>query len=146
MKDGAKFVAYFGAAAWDGQTVEDTDYTSSAIVMDLSGDIDKNWEDTWEDGVFGGNTLSYLLNADELTNTEVDIKNFILNEKTGTVSQGTIKLITNDAFTSDNLVDYTSKKAATTSPLYKGDTLAAFTSTYIGKTARGDVRGNVHAR
>ena len=89
----------------------------------LTGNIDPDWENTWEGGVFSGETPTYALTSSALKDTEVNFKNYILNEKTGTVTQGTVTLVTDDSFTGDEAA-----------------TLTSFTNTYIGKTATGDVR------
>ncbi|MBQ2616929.1 MAG: hypothetical protein IJF90_08730, partial [Synergistaceae bacterium] len=122
----SKFVVNFQAL----QTTDDLDFT-------LSGAIDSEWENTWSDGVFAGNKPTYTLNGTELANSEINFKNYILNEKTGTVNQGTVTLVTDETFTTDNNV---SGYALTTAALGTTPTLASFTNTYIGKTANGDVK------
>nr|MBQ6740799.1 flagellin [Synergistaceae bacterium] len=57
-------------------------------------------------------------------NREVHFRNYYLNDKNGTVYEGDIVLTTNSDFKVSNMND--------------GDTLASFTSAYIGKIATGD--------
>ena len=145
VDDNAKFVESVTA----GKNTAGT----NAISTSLKGTIDGNWDDAWDDGnedhlpygVFGGtvstdaatgnetftpNSVKYALDGSALKNTEVQFKNFILNEKTGTVTEGNVIMST------DNNFNYTSASTQATNE----DTLAAFTTTYIGKTASGDVK------
>ena len=108
------------------------DITTSGTNFELSGDIDTEWANAWDDGVFRGQKVKYYLDgASALKDTEVNFKTYILNEKTGDASLGTVTLTTDDTFS-------TSGKLATAAG--NADTLASFTNTYIGKTANGDVR------
>ncbi len=144
--ENGKFVFFVSA----GVSTADTPATNS-IALTLSGDIDKNWDDTWSGGVFGGkeavdatdpskavynaNSVKYVLDGTQLDDTEVHLKNFILNERTGTVTEGDTYITTDDKFTTatgGNLLD--------SAGAVKEDTLAAFTTAYIGKTANGDVK------
>ncbi|MBR4195353.1 MAG: flagellin [Synergistaceae bacterium] len=136
VEDSGKFVAYVSAGKMSNAT--------GALKVDVTGTIDKDWDDAWDTGVFGqtttgtttsNNTLVYALDGDNLQNTEVHFKNYILNERTGTVSEGDITLITNNDF---KVTD--GKLNATDGAIKNGDTLASFTSSYIGKTASGDVK------
>ena len=128
VDDGAKFVEFVTA----GKSTAG----ANAISVNLSGEIDTDWDDKWDNGPFGvdsnsdPNVLTYALDGSALADTEVQFKNFILNEKTGTVTEGNVIMSTDDNFS------YTNTDTAVTN----GDTLAAFTTTYIGKTATGDVR------
>ena len=113
----SKFVVNFtpGAAATnDGSYV-------------ITGDIDTTWEDGWSGGVFAGKKPQYTLTTANLKDTELNFKNYILNEKSGDVTQGTITVVTDSSFAGSG--------AAGTKR-----TLASFTNNYIGKTANGDVR------
>ena len=145
IDDNGKFVVAVTAAKID--TANGNDATKN-IKIDLQGDIDDNWDDSWDSGVFGktaagaDNTVTYALNGDSLANSEINFNNFLLNEKTGTVSQGTITMTTDDTFKVTGGV-LNKDRAATTgtqSAITDGDTLASFTTSYIGKTANGDVK------
>ena len=157
VSDNAKFVMAVTAGVKDANN-------TSGMNIKLSGTIDSGYADAWDNdddastpySVFGttttteyiddpanpgttitntettNNEVKYFLNSEALANTEVDFKNFILNEKTGTVTEGAVKLSTDKNFTTSG--------GALTNAIANGDTLAAFTTTYIGKTANGDVR------
>ena len=136
--DNGKFVAFVTAG------VDSAAADKTSLNLKLSGEIDDEWDDTWDNGPFGvdansdPNELNYLVNADSLTDSEVHLKNFILNEKTGTVTEGDVIMSTDKNFTSAKLGTDTTANA--TGPVASGDTLAAFTTAYIGKTANGDVK------
>ena len=108
------------------------DIATSGLNFELTGDIDSGWEDKWDGGVFRGETVNYYLDGDALADSELHFKNYILNEKTGTVTEGTVTLTTGDSFKVTN--------GKLTAAATAGDTLASFTNTYIGKTANGDVK------
>ena len=95
-------------------------------VYTLNGTIDPDWDDAWEGGVFAGSQPTYVLANSALTDTEINFKNYILNEKMGTVTQGTVTLVTDSSYVRDD-----ESEAAT---------LASFTNNYIGKTATGEVK------
>ena len=124
IQDGAKFVYYIGAGADDGN--------SNDIEVDVTASLDSTWEDKWDGGPYNGQTLNYVLNGDKLDSSEVHFKNFNLNEKTGTVSEGDITLSTDSTF----------KVGAANGVLddHLGETLASFDAAYIGKVAGGDVK------
>ncbi len=122
IEEGGKFVVNFKAA---GANSGATDGTATQMYA-LNGDIDSTWDDSWKGGVFAGKKTAYELLTSAVADTELNFKNYILNEKTGTVSQGTVTLTTDKSF-----------KGATAAGT---ETLASFTNTYIGKTANGDVR------
>ena len=132
MAKGGKFVANITAGA---------DIATSGTNFEIRGDIDKKWENTWDNGVFRGNNAKYYLDGDQIANTEINFKNYILNEKTGSVSEGTITLTTDDTFRVTNDGDTagaeTGKLVAART---NADSLASFTNNYIGKTANGDVK------
>ena len=113
---------------------------NKGINVELNGDIDTEWNDTWDNGVFRGQTVKYHLDGEALTNTEINFKNYILNEKTGTVSEGTVTLVTDDTFSTSDNKALASTANGGNNAVADGHTLASFTNTYIGKTANGDVR------
>ena len=102
--------------------------------VNISGSLDSTWEDKWDGGPYKGQTVGYYLNGEALDSTEINFKNFNLNEKSGVVSEGTITLSTDSTFKMgdggvlDDLVTD------------DGTTLASFDAAYIGKVASGDVK------
>ncbi len=106
----------------------------------LKGDIDSDWEDAWDGGVFNGQTPKYYLDGSKLADSEINFKNYILNEKSGTVTEGTVTLTTDSTFTTKQGGSLGATTATTGGARTNSDTLASFTNTYIGKTANGDVR------
>ena len=126
IDDGAKFVYFIGAGANESNN-------TNAIEVDLTGSLDSTWDDKWDGGPFNGQQLGYILNGDSLASSEIHFKNFNLNSKSGTVSEGDIILSTNSTFNVANGGTLTNAQA-------NEDTLASFDATYIGKVADGDVK------
>ena len=126
VSEGAKFV-YFVTANAD--TSEDED-----IQVNVSGYLDSSWDDKWDDSPYNGNTLGYVLNGESLANTDIHFKNFYLNEKTGTVTEGDITMSTNERF--NNNAD----RGGALADLDGAQTLAKFDAAYIGKVATGDTK------
>ena len=132
--EGGKFVYSITAKAND--TADHGTATTNGMNIEISkSKIDSDWDDTWSSGVFNNDnetptytTPKYYVNGEALKDTEVHLKNFILNEKTGTVTEGNIIISTDKNFDISN------------GTLSNGDTLASFTTAYIGKTANGDVK------
>lgn len=124
VSEGAKFV-YFVTANDDGNEQED-------IQVNVSGYLDSSWDDKWEDSPYNGNTLGYVLNGESLANKDVHFKNFYLNEKTGTVTEGDIVLSTNERFNNGDNGALTDEAV--------GSTLARFDAAYIGKVATSDTK------
>ena len=134
----SKFVVNFSASATAAAAIAPaTAATPDNLTFSLSGTIDEGWEDSWDGGVFANNKPTYVLNGRKLADTEINFKNYILNEKTGTVTQGTVTVVTDDKFSTDT--DNGGKLTATTLPA-TGTSLTSFKNTYIGKTATGDVK------
>lgn len=130
IQDTGKFVVNFSA----GNTL------ASGINLELNGNIDTGWEDSWQNGPFRGKTVNYYLDGTQLTDSEINLKNYIINEKTGTVSQGTVTLVTDSTFTTADNGSMAAVADGGRAAAANGDTLASFTNTYIGKTATGDVK------
>ena len=114
---------------------KDDDATAGNIEVQLNAKKDADWPNAWENGVFNGQTPKYYLNGEKLADKDVNFTNYILNEKTGEVSQGTVTLSTNKDFSTA-----ADGALAKNSSVTNEDTLASFTTTYIGKTATGDVK------
>ena len=131
LSDGSKMVVNFSAG-------KATTTADNGTNFELRGTIDSGWDENWPDGVFNGNAVKYYLDGSKLADTELNFKNYILNEKTGTVSEGTVTLTTDSTFSTTGRLG----TAPSTAGYARGDedTLASFTNTYIGKTANGDVK------
>ena len=126
ISEGAKFVYFV--------TSQQAESNANAIEVDVSGTLDSSWEDKWDNSPYRGNTLGYLLNGDSLADTEVHFKNFYLNEKTGTVTEGDITMSTGSRF---NMGATGALATASTEP---ASMLAKFDAAYIGKVATGDTK------
>ena len=124
ISEGAKFV-YFVTANAD--TSEEAD-----IQINLSGNVDSTWDDKWDDAPLNGKELGYILNGESVADSEIHFKNFYLNEKTGTVTEGDVTMSTGSRFNNGTL------GALDDSAL--GSTLAKFDAAYIGKVATGDTK------
>ena len=131
LSDGSKMVVNYSAG-------KATTTADNGTNFELRGTIDKGWDENWEDGVFNGNAVKYYLDGSKLADTELNFKNYILNEKTGTVSEGTVTLTTDSTFSTTGTLGTAANTAGYARA--NGDTLASFTNTYIGKTANGDVK------
>ena len=127
IQEGAKFVYFIGAG------VADTTNQTAPIQIDVSASLDPTWEDKWDGGPYNGETLNYYLNGESLDDTEIHFKNYNLNSKTGTVSEGDIILSTDSTFKAGDGNVLSDESAP-------GSTLASFDAAYIGKVAGGDVK------
>jgi flagellin len=123
IEEGAKFV-YFVTANADTST--DTD-----IQVNLTGTADSTWEGKWDDAPLNGQELGYILNGNSLSDSAVHFKNFYLNEKDGSVSEGDVIMSTGSRFNNG-------ATGALGSPA--NQTLAKFDAAYIGKVATGDTK------
>ena len=93
------------------------------VKMTVSGQQNTEWDDSWS-GTVTRNPASYGLKAADVKGKDLNFKNYYLNEKTGEVMEGTVKLTLTDTFTA---------------PAASVD-LAKFHATYVGEVARGDVK------
>lgn len=125
ITEGAKFV-YFVTANTDESEATD-------IQVNLSGTADSSWSDKWDDAPLNGQELGYLLNGESLADSQVHFKNFYLNEKDGSVSEGDVIMSTGSRFNNGA----NGALGADTAP---GSTLAKFDAAYIGKVATGDTK------
>ena len=122
VNEGAKFVVNISA-----NTPAD-----NAIGVDLAGVVDSTYADKWEGAPFGGQSVHYVLDGSKTGNKEINFNNFIINSKTGQVSEGGMILKTEGFFKSSEaggLVDVNENE---------GTILASLTSNYVGKVATGD--------
>ncbi|MBQ3654711.1 MAG: flagellin [Synergistaceae bacterium] len=126
ISEGSKFVYFV--------TSQTEDSNANPIQVNISGTLDSSWGDKWDDSPYNGETLGYTLNGDNLADTEIHFKNFYLNEKTGTVTEGDIIMSTGSRF---NMGETGALASASTDP---ASTLAKFDAAYIGKTATGDTK------
>ncbi len=70
----------------------------NAIGIDMSGIVDGQYYDKWEGAPFGNQDLHYVVNGDHLAGKEIKFTNFIINEKTGVISEGNLFLKTGATF------------------------------------------------
>ena len=104
--------------------------TDPDMTVKIAGTQDQNWPDKWG-GTVTLNDLQYNINSTKVQNREVHFRNYYLNSDNGKVYEGDIVLTTNG--------DFDATGTGTTGPkINDGDTLASFTSAYIGKIATGD--------
>ena len=126
INKGGMFVASVKAGTADANN-------GNGITVKLNSTKDKDWANAWDNGVFNEKTPEYFLNGEELADKDINFTNYILNEKTGEVSQGTVTLSTDKTFSKNGTL-------AKNASIKNNDVLANFTTTYIGKTATGDVK------
>ena len=88
VDSGGKFVVSVSAQA----PVDD------AVGIDINGTIDSSYPDKWQGAPFRNETLHYALDGNSTADKEIKFTNFLLNEKTGTVSEGNINLKTGADF------------------------------------------------
>ncbi|MBQ7560563.1 MAG: flagellin [Synergistaceae bacterium] len=122
ISDGAKFV-YFVSAQSDNVTPD--------MAIQVDGIMDSSWEEKWDGGPFNGNSLNYNLNADLVSNTDIHLKSYFLNEKTGVAELGDIKMSTDSTFKNTN---------GALNTLADETILSSFDAAYIGKVATDDVK------
>ncbi|MBQ6775028.1 MAG: flagellin [Synergistaceae bacterium] len=70
----------------------------SAVGLDISGTVDGAYYDKWDGAPFHNEDLHYVLNGDHIAGKELRFTNFIINEKTGDISEGNIYLKTGATF------------------------------------------------
>ena len=130
ISDGAKFVYSITP------NVDDAAGNDNPIGINIDATMDSSWDGKWDGGPYKGATPQYVLNGDQVANTEIHFKNFNLNEKTGVVTEGDITLSTDSTFkvTNGALGDGVSE------PIEDETVLASFDAAYIGKVASGDVK------
>ena len=76
-----------------------------AVGIDMEGIIDGAYYDKWEGAPFNNENLHYVLNGNHTAGKEIRFTNFIINEKTGVISEGNVKLKTDAAFQNFNDVE-----------------------------------------
>ena len=119
---GSKFV--YNLSAGKGNAALGTDAT-----IEISGTQNEKWGDNWAEKSKGVTRapMAYGLVADKVKGTEVKFKNYYLNEKTGEVMEGTVKVSLNEKYEGAD----TDGKAAT---------IATFNAAYVGEVATSDVK------
>lgn len=117
---GSKFVYNISAGS--------TSVPAATAGIQISGTQNSNWGDNWVDknGGVTRNPMTYGLDAEKVKGKDLSFKHYYLNEKTGEVMEGTVKLSLNG--------DYKAATAAT------AGTVATFNAAYIGEVATGDVK------
>ena len=130
VSDGAKFVYSITP------NVDASAGNNNPIGINVKANMDSTWDDKWDGGPYKGATPQFVLNGDKVANTEINFKNFNLNEKTGVVTEGTITLSTDSTFKVTN--GALGEDAA--NPIEDDTVLASFDAAYIGKVASGDVK------
>ena len=116
---GSKFV--YNISAGNGSTPAGTVDTG----IQISGTQNPNWGDNWVDKNAGvtRDPMTYGLNVDKVKGKDLSFKHYYLNEKTGEVMEGTVKLSLNKDYAAGD-----------------GKTVATFNAAYIGEVATGDVK------
>lgn len=92
------------------------------VTLTVSGQQNQEWDGKWGTNVTRS-SASYGLDSTKVKGKDISFKNYYLNEKTGEVMEGTVKLTLNDDFKKDGKAE-----------------LAKFHATYVGEVARGDVK------
>ncbi|MBQ9418991.1 MAG: flagellin, partial [Synergistaceae bacterium] len=70
----------------------------SAVGLDIEGTVDGAFYDKWSGAPFHNEELHYVLNGDHIAGKELRFTNFIINEKTGDISEGNVYLKTGAIF------------------------------------------------
>lgn len=119
FRKGSKFV--YNISAGNNSTPAGTVNTG----IQISGTQNPKWGDNWADKNAGvtRNPMTYGLNVEKVKGKDLSFKHYYLNEKTGEVMEGTVKLSLNDAYAAGD-----------------GKTVATFNAAYIGEVATGDVK------
>ena len=125
VQDGAKFVYSITP------NVDDAGGNENAIGVRVSASLDSTWDGKWDGGPYKGEEPIYVLNGDQVADTEIHFKNFNLNEKTGVATEGDITLTTDSTF---KVTDGALEEIEDETVLASGDVA------YIGKVASGDVK------
>ena len=99
----------------------------NAVGIDINGAVASDFDDKWNGAPFNNETLHYVLNGDKMPSNEIKFSNFILNEKSGTISEGNLYLKTDSNF--QNLDD-----------VEDGTSLASITINSKGKTPSGQTK------
>ena len=128
VQDNGKFVFTMTAA-------DSSNAVAAADINISKASLDSTWDGKWDGGPFKGQTPHYTIDTNKVANSELHLKNFYLNEKTGEVSEGDITLTTATTFKNTSALSSTANP-----PISDGTMLASFDSTYIGKVASGDVK------
>ena len=124
IQEGAKFVYSVGAGAEESSN-------ENPIQLNFSHIPDSTDPAKSEGGAFAGNTASYILNGAETGNTELNFRQFFVNEN-GDVTQGNITLTTNDNF---RVPDVGGELNTGSENL-----IASFTAGYVGRAADSSTR------
>ncbi len=129
IQDGAKFV-------YSVTPSELTGGGENTLYLGLDASMDSESDNKWDGGPFNGLNPTYILDGDKVADTEINMTNFYLNEKTGVATEGTVTLVTDSNFQMTNGAISGDHDPAITD----GTVLASGTVAYIGKVATGDTK------
>jgi len=108
----------------------------NSLYLGLEASMDSTSDNKWDGGPFNGLQPTYLLDGDKVADTEINMTNFYLNEKTGVATEGTVTLVTDSNFQmTDGAISGEHEPAIT-----EGTILASGDVAYIGKVATGDTK------
>ena len=127
---GSKFVYNIGMGNDSGATPQ------ADAAIKISGTQNKNWGDNWveKNGDVTRATMTYGLKADEIKGKDLSFKHYYLNEKTGEVMEGTVRL----SLTKDYKKGADADNAANGE--MKAGVVATFNAAYVGEVATNDVK------
>ncbi|MDR3255484.1 MAG: flagellin [Synergistaceae bacterium] len=94
------------------------------VYLTAEATLNTEWPEAWSSGI---PDATFGVDATAVQNSEIQLRQFYLNETNGIVYEGSIVLSTNANFTTTNLA----------SP---GSVVASFEAAYIGQVAKGDVQ------
>ena len=123
ISEDAKFVYFISP---NDDTNSDADMT---IQLDATN-LDSGWEDKWDGGPFRGEELNYRLNGEKVSDRDIHMKNFYLNENTGVATLGDVVMTTDSTF----------KVSAGLADVDDDSVIASFDAAYIGKVATNDTK------
>lgn len=129
VQEGAKFV-------YSVTPAELQSGGENTLYLGLDASLDSTADNKWDGGPFRGLTPTYLLDGDKVADSEINMTNFYLNEKTGVATEGTVTLVTDSNFQmTDGAISDSHDPAIT-----EGTILASGDVAYIGKVASGDTK------
>ena len=129
IQEGAKFVYSVAPSELQGGG-------ENPLYLGLSASMDSDADNKWDGGPFNGLSPTYTLDGDRVANTEINMTNFYLNEKTGVATEGTVTLVTDSNFQmTDGAISGDHEPQ-----ISDGAVLASGTVAYIGKVATGDTK------
>ncbi|MBQ7155990.1 MAG: flagellin [Synergistaceae bacterium] len=125
LEKGAKFVYSIKAGAV-------SDNNQNAVQLGITSTADTSAPETWEGGPFNGESVDYILDGSKTGGTELNFRQFFVNNNTGEATQGTITLKTDNTFRVAEVggeIDIASD-----------DFVAVFSTDYVGKVANSSTK------